>query len=102
MSYRQQGDTLYHREEIPKGAKKTELKGGVVQYGEATGHKHALDGDGYEYFETPKKERYLRVATPTMLRHEEHAPIEIPPGEYRIGIVREYDHFAEEARNVVD
>lgn len=100
-NYLQQGDTLYFSEAMPKDAVKTKFDG-VVQHGEATGHAHRLTGKDYEYFETPKKERYLRILKPTMLRHEEHKEIEIPAGDYRIDIVKEYDHFTEEARRVVD
>lgn len=97
----QQGDTFYSKSIIPKDAVKAELKNGVVQHGKATGHAHRLVDD-FEYFETPQKDRFLRLVKPCALRHEEHDKIIIPPGEYKIGIVREYDHFAEEAREVVD
>jgi hypothetical protein len=45
---------------------------------------------------------YMRAPTGTTVVHEEHRVLEIPPGDYLIGIVREYDHFAEEARHVID
>ena len=37
-----------------------------------------------------------------VVTHEEHNAITIKKGDYEIGIVQEYDHFAEEARNVAD
>lgn len=98
--YIQQGDTLYFPEKLPE--KLTPLKTDIVQEGEATGHAHRLHGDGFELFETPAKEKHLRLVAPTALRHEEHQEIILPPGDYRIGIVREYDHFKEEARRVAD
>jgi len=97
----QQGDVLWHKEPIPKDAEKKEFDG-VVQYGEHTGHAHRLVDPGYEYFETPAKTRHLRIVKPVRLLHEEHKEITILPGEYRIGIVREYSHFDEEAREVQD
>ena len=50
----------------------------------------------------PDGTRYVRVETETPLRHEEHKEILLPPGEYRVGFVQEYDHLAEEARAVID
>lgn len=35
-------------------------------------------------------------------RHEEHNEVTLPAGKYRIGIVREYDHFSEMERRVAD
>lgn len=66
--------------------------------GEVTGHAHVLErsdvfeDDGYRYFSCD---------TDT-IHHEEHKPITLPRGKYASGIVSEYDHFAEEARNVKD
>ena len=102
--YIQQGDVLFHREPFPTDtASVTKLRTSVIQEGEHTGHAHRLVSGEYEFVEVPDtKARHLRVITPTLLKHEEHAPIELPPGEYRIGIVREYDHFEEEARYVRD
>jgi hypothetical protein len=38
----------------------------------------------------------------TTVVHEEHHAVAIPPGDYLIGIVREFDHFAGESRRVID
>lgn len=102
MKYYQQGDNLWFVEEIPKSAQKTELnKDHVVEHGEST-HRHRLETDNYEYFETPEKVRYLRILKPTNLLHEEHKPITIPPGEYRIGRVVEKEMFGDMVNPVVD
>lgn len=107
QTYFQQGDVLMFPAEIPKGVKR--LSTNVLQEGEHTGHAHRLQfrhddqsiGSGvYEHPESLQK--YFKVDKATALRHEEHHEIMIPEGEYRVAIVREYDHFAEEARNVVD
>lgn len=103
MRYQQQGDTLYFHEKIPSSAKHDDKFDGIVQHGEATGHAHRLHGDGFRLYSDAKSgERYLRILKPTALRHEEHHEQMFAPGDYRIGIVREYDHFEEETRNVVD
>ena len=98
----QQGDVIFHLEKIPEG-KFSKIKTNVIQEGEATGHAHRLHDGEYEFIQDTKtKERYLRVVKDSVVRHEEHKPITLPPGDYRIGIVREYDHFDEEVRAVVD
>jgi hypothetical protein len=101
MQLYEQGDVLLFLEAIPPTNNfKKELVNDTVQHGES-GHSHRLAGE-YEYFETPQKTRHLRIVTPCDLYHEEHKTIVLPPGEYRIGIVQEYDHFEEEARQVID
>lgn len=99
MTYYQQGDTLYFPENVPSGVK--ELKTNIVQEGEHTGHAHRLQGDGFVLYQKDRT-KYLRVLTATPLTHEEHEEIVLPPGTYRTAIVREYDHFDEEAREVLD
>lgn len=94
----QQGDVLIKKVSGVKGKK---LSHRVLAEGESTGHKHVVtigDGDLYE----DNGVLYLHCETECTVTHEEHGPVTIPAGDYEIGIVREYDHFAEEARNVAD
>lgn len=100
MEQIQQGDVYFIPESIPTDV--INEKTTIVQHGEATGHAHRLEGDATLYTHEPTKTRYLRVISPTKLLHEEHKPFEIPPGEYRIGIVREADHMSGVVRQVVD
>lgn len=84
---------------IPKNAKR--LPHNHLAEGEATGHYHAAtapDVDLYEY------EGGLLLAAPsgTEVTHQEHATVIVPPGIWNRSIVREYDHFTEEAREVAD
>jgi len=96
----QQGDvTIKPVEAIPSGAKPSGNR--VLAEGEATGHKHLAAAEDVRLF-MHQGTLYMSAPTGTTVVHEEHGPLIIPPGEYRIGIVREYDHFAEEARRVVD
>jgi len=37
-----------------------------------------------------------------ILTHEEHDPLELPPGKYMVRIVREFDHIAGRSRYVAD
>ena len=58
--------------------------------------------DGAEVWEA-NGQLYLQVDGETVaLRHEEHKPVHIPKGTWRIGIVQEYDPFEQEARRVAD
>jgi hypothetical protein len=95
----QQGDVILKRVEKVRGKKLTHL---VLAEGEKTGHKHQIiEGDAELYEENGTL--YLRVnSDQAILAHEEHKHQVIKKGDYQIGIVREYDHFAEEARNVAD
>jgi hypothetical protein len=100
LIYWQQGDVLIGQCEIPKEA--LQIDTNVLQEGEHTGHAHRLFEGDFKVFETPSKEKYLRIVTPTMLRHEEHKQIALNPGDYKIGIVEEYDPFSKMTRQVVD
>jgi len=96
----QQGDvTIKPIDKIPTNANATGTR--VLAEGEATGHKHLAQADDVQLF-LHQGTLYMRAPNGTTVVHEEHGPLEIPPGEYQIGIVREYNHFAEEARPVID
>jgi hypothetical protein len=96
----QQGDvTIKPVSGVPAGA--TDTVGRVLAEGEATGHKHVAEAEDVRLF-LHEGALYMRAPNGTSVVHEEHKVLEIPPGDYLIGIVREYDHFAEEARSVID
>lgn len=97
-----QGDVLFFTETInSKGLEK--LKTNVIEEGETTGHAHRLDSKDFEHLINPKtKQRYLKLLRPTTVRHEEHDPITLPPGEYRIGRVREKGMFDDLIAPVLD
>lgn len=95
----QQGDVLIKKVSEVKGKK---AKHKVLAEGEVTGHSHRVtegEADIYEHEGT----LFLKVTSDkAVITHEEHKPIVVEKGDYQIGIVQEYDHFAEEARNVAD
>lgn len=96
----QQGDvTIKPVDTIPAGA--TSANSRVLAEGEATGHKHLAEAEDVTLY-LHDGTLYMNAPTGTTVVHEEHGPLQIPPGKYQIGIVREYDHFAEEARPVWD
>lgn len=103
----QQGDVIVVPvDAIPSDANKVGIdprkNGYVLAYGEATGHAHVIeDIAGVEFFEKDGM-FYLKNDRPVVITHEEHKPITLPPGVWRSYRVREYDHWNEEARHVVD
>jgi len=71
--------------------------------GEATGHFHEAVGDNVELYDLGNSDvLVLQAPKGADVTHQEHNTITLPPGSYDRSIVREYDHAAEEARNVVD
>jgi len=100
MTFYQQGDVLIDRcGSIPETAKRK--ADNYVAEGEETGHYHAVEGAGTAVFEDGKQ-MFVDAPTGATLTHQEHGDIELPAGTYRSRIVQEYDHFAEEARDVID
>lgn len=100
---KQQGDVIIKRTfKIPEGATRVfrNQRGYVLAEGEATGHAHVID----DYVEMYEKDGvlYIRVDKPVTVKHEEHKPIRLESGIYKVGKVREYDPFEEEVREVKD
>jgi hypothetical protein len=117
--YLQQGDVMLKKAVIPSDA--VTINDPILAKGEVTGHAHRLyDELGYttrhtpqdpirkevksQNFEVLKKGNvlYLRVKEPVMLQHEEHDKVEVPPGDFLVDIVKEYNHFDEESKRVAD
>jgi hypothetical protein len=95
----QQGDVLIKKVNAIKGKKVNHL---TLAVGEATGHHHTItEGDAELYEENGTLFLHVESEKAT-LTHQEHKPVEIPKGDYEIGIVKEFDHFLEESRNVAD
>lgn len=85
--------------------KQEKLKEYTLAHGEVTGHHHTLypltEGAFLSLFKDGEK-RFLDLAEPWALRHQEHREIVVPPGLYEIGIEREYDPFERLMRKVID
>ena len=87
----------------------------ILAFGEVTGHLHQIHMkdmlDAAEvtlhmgrYREAGKDvpEAFeIREETVT-LTHEEHNPLDVPPGKYVVRIVREFDHMTGRSRYVAD
>ena len=89
----------------------------TVALGEATGHHHrfetASDGamvtayrSSYHFGRNnPQVCDYVAIEGKdgyATLTHEEHNPVTVPSGYYKIDIVKEFDHFSQLDRRVVD
>ncbi len=96
----QQGDVLIQTHNIPAEAQK--FNSTILAEGEATGHVHEVKGKDFELLKQGQ-ELFLRIQSgDCSVLHAEHNEVLIPPGEYKVGIVQEYDHLKEEARAVRD
>ena len=128
MEKYQQGDVVmfkvdekYFNENTRKGQEyKSGYNGGfdthaIVAFGEVTGHKHQVNmKDMAEEAGVTLSMGYNRTAgvdvpdgftvidAPVIITHEEHDPIELPPGYYMVRIVREFDHIAGRSGYVAD
>jgi len=102
-----QGDVLIERvDNIPSNVQRQ--KGPpILAHGEVTGHAHAiedckakvfvLDGPGENMDASVK---FAKITTTTRIVHQEHAPITLEPGNYKITRQREYS--PEAIRRVAD
>jgi hypothetical protein len=98
----QQGDVLFKEAELPKAQVEKEIKDGIVARGEATGHANrVLLAPPIKLF-IVQAVMYLVALDGCTIKHEEHDSVTLPPGTYQVSKVREYDHFTEETKEVVD
>lgn len=105
MNYAHQGDITFAPYEGKIDGKKEKHSGSyIVGYGEATGHNHTVTVERPQDMEIVKVSDgfILRLKSEGTVTHQEHKPIKLAPGSYRIGHEREYDHFAHVKRQVVD
>lgn len=103
------GDVGLHATTIPSSARKLNLektqKGLILERGEHTGHAHVLTPTlgGYVEAYLDGDLTYISVKeAPTVIIHEEHAPLVIPVGDWVKKIENEYDPFSKVIKKVVD
>jgi hypothetical protein len=101
-----QGDVWLERmsdvDQLPEGLVELKRDRGrvILAYGEVTGHAHAIAERNAALFGKPGSDERWLVVRPSgatietgagvVVRHEEHAPIALAPGVYRVGRQREY------------
>jgi len=94
-----QGDVFLSRiDSIPDRAERVNQR--PLALGEATGHSHRIEED-VEMYELDGI-LYIRTDRTVQLVHEEHRPITVEPGCWQVGIVREYDWFDAQVRQIED
>lgn len=82
-----------------KTTKKLEHR--VLAHGEVTGHTHEATSGALFETDTPGV-MMLDVPSGATIVHPEHKPVTVPPGQMEVHRVQEFDHFAEESRQVAD
>ena len=90
---------------MEKRTNRTKFPHTILAEGEATGHKHEVFGAGVALYDDGRRDILVLnvpAQTEAEVRHEEHHTQTIAPGEYDRLIVREYDHFREEVRQIAD
>ena len=92
--YRQGDVLIIPTDSIPTTATAILAKGSssILAEGEVTGHAHRMPHRTAKLFRTEENERFLRVMgpAPVALKHEEHKPVHVPPGNYKVVIHTEY------------
>jgi hypothetical protein len=101
-----QGDVLIQRvDAIPERVQRSALPHGIIARGELTGHSHRLENPRSAMLFSGVHtlgELYLDVPTGgTRIIHEEHGPIDLPGGYYRVWRQREYSPRAIHATRMV-
>mgnify|MGYP000737069740 CR=1 FL=1 len=87
----------------------------ILAFGEVTGHLHQIHMKDMlaEAEVTLHMSRWGEAGKdvpdafevreePITITHEEHNPLDVPPGKYVVRIVREFDHIAGRSRYVAD
>jgi len=87
----------------------------IMAFGEVTGHTHQINManmlkeagvtlhmgyNGKAGEDVPQG--FVVHNEPVTITHEEHDPIELPPGKYMVHIVQEFNHITRRAQNVAD
>lgn len=103
----QQGDVLWYPvNRLPEKKKRKQQKDGLITFalGEATGHHHSAVAEaGLDLYEDRHGTLWCSVPEGgATVKHQEHKPVNLVEGNYRIGIVQEVDHLADEIRQVQD
>lgn len=96
------GDVILKCEILPSDFDKLKpIKENILAYGEFSGHSHSLI-DGEVELRQGDGCLWLNVLKETILKHQEHNPVLIPVGTYRVDQQQEYDYIQKIARKVAD
>lgn len=107
MNYLRHGDLSFAPlKEAPKNLIKVEHGNNfILARGEHTNHKHVLatkERVGFEIFRDEAGSYILNIKEASQITHEEHKPLTIVPGWYKLGHEQEHDYALNETRRVID
>lgn len=97
-----QGDVLVQRvSELPKGLTKQKPEQGkiILAHGEVTNHMHSIDFDKADWWKNGG-DQFINVSAPVEIIHQEHAPVPLSRGMFRV--VRQKEYTPQAIRNVAD
>ena len=99
MMYLQAGDILFKQSGFSlKGLKL--IKSNIIKRGTASGHAHTLSKGNL--YQDKDNNMFIVAGKDTSAEHDEHKSIALPVGKYRVDVVKEFDHFLEESKQVQD
>lgn len=101
MNIWRQGDVLLVQVEETVEGKTIPREGGkiVLAHGEVTGHSHAVADRAVKFVQVGT-DRFLTSDKPFVVKHQEHAPISVPAGTFKV--VRQREYSPEFIRTVAD
>jgi hypothetical protein len=86
-----QGDLLVVKiPKLPKGKRLKKARTNVILRGEVTGHAHELIGGDLLVDTSWRPEMFIKIEATGKIVHEEHDPITLPKGFYKVVRQREY------------
>lgn len=101
--YKSQGDVNFVPVgKLPTGERKR-IADGIIVRGEKTGHHHSVaELDKAELYQVGS-EMYLSVGEEGVsIQHQEHSPVPLEPGIWKIHQDQAFDYSAQAIRNVAD
>jgi|SRR5688572_6518529 len=106
MRFIRQGDILFERIDVVDNSK-IELDTKVVALGELTGHSHSFEETSQvllskEIDEDVPTQLVVLEEKGARLEHQEHLPIQIPKGIYRIRREQSYNPFLKNIQRSMD
>lgn len=102
------GEAMIFQADVPADAQEIQASNvsfHIIADSETTGNHHVVDAKSGVRFFKKGNTMYMKNTEPTQVRcvhANRHSAITIAPGTYEFGTQQEYDHFAQNLRNVRD
>ena len=92
MKTYRQGDLLFIEDKLPENTEQVAREDGklILARGEATGHAHTIRTPGVELHLLDGRRWVVAPDGGTTVTHEEHVPLSLPLGVWRVAQQREY------------